>query len=134
MLIEKELEKIFHDLVTLDKTQVFLSENDVTISSFDHASKLILTTPIYFGGNYIPQSVRHGITKTPPFERCQTIKTFFTVDEGNFRIFLNFRGTTDDMNNKKFIHLLEDFCYLADEWRIYLDEHDKNDLIYIKAR
>lgn len=134
MLIEKALKKIFQDLVTQDNTQVFLSENDVTIRSFDHASKLILTTPVYFGGNYIPQSVRLGINKSPPFEKNQTIKIFFTIDEEHFRIFLNYRGMTDDMNNKKFVHLLEDFCFLANEWRIYLDEHDKNDLVHIKVR
>lgn len=131
MLVEKEIQKMFQDLVANDQAQIFLSGSDVSVRIFDNSTKISLTTPVYFGGNYIPHSVRSGITKTPPFERNQTIKTSLAIDEDSFRVFLNYIGTTEILNNTKFIHLLEDFCYLAEEWRIYLDEQDKNDRIYI---
>jgi hypothetical protein len=134
MLVEKEIQKMFQDLVTKDRAQIFLSGLDVTVHVFDNSTKISLTTPVYFGSNYIPKSVRYGVTKSPPFDKNQTIKTTLTVDEKSFRVFLNYIGTTEILNNTKFTHLLEDFCYLAEEWRIYLDEHDKNDLVYVYAK
>lgn len=134
MLVEKELQKIYQDLISHDQTQIFLSGSDVTVRVFDNSTKISLTTPVYFGGNYIPPSVRSGITKSPPFEKTQTINTTLTVDEDSYRIFLHYIGTTEVLNNTKFAYLLENFCYLAEEWRIYLDEHDKNDLIYVYSR
>lgn len=134
MLVEKEIQKIFQDLVANEQAQIFLSGSDVSVRVFDNSTKISLTTPVYFGGNYIPQSVRSGIVKTPPFERSQAIKTSLAVDEDSFRVFLNYIGTTEILNNAKFASLLEDFCYLAEEWRIYLDEQDRNDRIYVFNR
>jgi len=133
MLVEKEVKRLYHELIQHEYAQVFLSGSDITVRAFDNHSKIFLTTPIYFGGNYIPKSVRQAIAKTPPFDKDQTIKTSITVDEENFRIFLNFIGAIEILNNKRFHQLLEDFCYLAEEWRIYLDEHDRNDLVYVRA-
>ncbi|MEM1283633.1 MAG: hypothetical protein AAGG81_08780, partial [Chlamydiota bacterium] len=110
------------------------SGSDVSVRVFDNSTKLSLTTPVYFGSNYIPKSVRSGVRKTPPFERTQTINTSLTIDEESYRVFLNYIGKTEILNNAKFTHLLEDFCYLAEEWRIYLDEEDKNDRIYVHIR
>lgn len=134
MLVEKELQRLFQDLITNEQAQIFLSGSDVTVQIFDNSTKISLTTPVYFGGNYIPNSVRLGIKKSPPFDKDQTIKTTLSVNEESFRVFLHYIGSTEILNNTKFAHLLENFCYLAEEWRIYLDEHDKNDLVYIYQR
>lgn len=133
MLVEEKLKKVFTDLMCeKGNMQVFLNEQDITVSVFDNSSKLVLTTPVYFGGGYIPKSVRVGVSKTPPFDKNQTIRTTLSIDEENFRVFLKFVGTTETLNSERFVHLMEDFCYLAEEWRIYLDEHDKKDLVYVR--
>lgn len=134
MIAAKDIQKLFHDLVLLDHGQFFISEYEISVGIFDQTSKVSLSTPIYFGGNYIPKSVRVAITKTPPFEKNQTIKTSLTVDEENYRIFLSYIGATETLTTQKFQALIEDFHYLAEEWKIYLDEHDKNDLVYIHAK
>ena len=131
MLVGKELERLFHELIQNDQAQLSIGTSDITVRTFDRASKLSLTTPVYFGGSYIPKSVRLGMKKAPPFERNQTIRTTLSIDEENFRIFLSFIGATNLLNSQRFMALIEEFCHLADEWRIYLDEHDKNDLVYI---
>ncbi|MEC7840215.1 MAG: hypothetical protein VX777_09280 [Chlamydiota bacterium] len=133
MLVERELQKIFQELMANDSVQIFLDGYDVSVQVFDDSSKLAITTPVYFGGNYIPKSVRAGIKKSPPFDRSQTIKTTLNINEETYRIFLNYLGSTETFNNNKFSQLLDDFCHLAEEWRIYLDEQDKNDRVYVNA-
>lgn len=132
MVVESELKKIFEDIKTHDQAQFFLCGSDITVRVFDGASKIAFVSPIYFGGNYIPKSVREGIKKTPPFEKLQLIKTYLSVDEPHFRIFLNYIGSTEELNQKRFQQLMEEFEHLSDEWRIYLDEQDKNDLIFVR--
>jgi len=133
MTTKSELNKVFKDLKRNEQAQVFLCDSDITISVFDTASKIAFHSPIYFGSNYIPKSVREGIKKSPPFEKLQVIKTYLTVDEPNFRVFLHYLGSTEDLNQKKLQELVDEFEYLSGEWRIYLDEHDKRDLIHVKA-
>jgi hypothetical protein len=53
------------------------------------------------------------------------------LDEENYRIFLNYIGSTEELTNLKFFHLMKEFEFMVEEWRIFLDEHDKQDLIYI---
>lgn len=132
MVVKSELNKIYHELKTHDQAQYFLCDSDVTVRVFDNASKIGFLSPIYFGGNYIPKSVREGIKKSPPFEKLQAIKTYLTVDETNCRVFLHYIGTMEALNQNKLHGLIEEFEFLSAEWRIYLDEHDKNDLVYVR--
>lgn len=134
MLLEKEIQKLFQELVSSEESQIFMSGFDISVCIFDHSSKVSLMTPVYFGGNYLPHSVRYAITKSPPFEKQQAIRTFLTVDEENYRVFVNYVGPTEILNNSKFLSLLEEFGFLAEEWRIYLEEHDRNDRVYVNAR
>jgi len=133
MLVDRELQKIFQELMSNNQVQIFMDGCDVSVQVFDNSCKLSITTPVYFGGNYIPKSVRTGISKSPPFEKNQSIKTTVSVEEESFRVFLNYLGSTENFNNNKFNQLLDDFCYLAEEWRIYLEEHDRNDRVYVHA-
>lgn len=134
MLVEEELQKVLHDLISNARAQIFLSGADISISVSENYSKMTLITPVYFGGNYIPASVRAGITRRPPFERHRNIKTFLTIDENRFAIFLHCEGTTESLNSVKFGSLLDDFCYLSEAWRTYLHDKDQNDRVYVYAR
>jgi hypothetical protein len=133
MVIQKELKKLFHRLSKDDFAEVEMGGSNVLVRVFDQKSTLSLSTPVYFGGNFIPKSVRHCISMKAPFIH-NGIKTTLSVDEENFKIYLNYLGLTDNLNGDRFNDLLEEFAWLADEWRFYLDENDKNDLIHIHAR
>lgn len=133
MLVAKELKKIFQQLLQEDVAQINVGGSSITIRIFDKATQFSLATEIYFGGNFIPKSVRASTSsKQTPFARSN-IKTFVTIDENAFRIYLNYMGRLDNMNNEAFRLLLEDFSWLADEWRLFLDKHDKNDLIHVRV-
>lgn len=130
MIIEKEFRKLVHQLVKEEIAQFILGNSEMTVHVLDNATKISISSTVYFGGNFIPKSVRRCITQTPSFVRGQ-IKTSFLVDEENFRVTLSYLGGLAHLNKRMFVDLLEEFSSLADAWRVYLDEHDKNDLIYV---
>ena len=105
--------------------------NAISVHLFDHGSKLILSVPVYEGGNFIPLSVRNSLLKPLPF-KAPPLKTLFKVDEDHFQISLNYLGHLGHFNQRMFIDLIEDFSELADQWRLYLDDDDKKDLIHVR--
>jgi hypothetical protein len=130
MIVEKEFRKLVHQLVKEEIAQIVLGNSEITVHVIDNASKISLSSTVYFGGNFISKSVRKCITQTPAFSKGSII-TSLVVDEENFRISLNYLGGLNHLNKRMFVDLLEEFSTTADEWRHYLDENDKNDLIYI---
>lgn len=132
MIIEKDLQKLFQKLDHDDVAQISLGGSDIFIRVFDDASKISLVTTVYFGGNFIPKSVRHGISQKSPFNSV-SIKTSLAVDERNFSVNLHYLGHLELMNNQNFTKLLEEFTWLAHAWKAYLDEHDKNDLVRVRV-
>lgn len=56
-----------------------------------------------------------------------------TVDEDNFSVSINYLGGLEHLNKRMFVDLLEEFSFLADEWSLFLDEHDKNDLVHVRS-
>lgn len=134
MTIAKEFKKIFQQLMQDSVAHMVVGGSDITIRVFDNGAMFSLSTEVYFGGNFIPKSVRACITKQPPFMRNSSIKTFLTVDEKNFHIYLNYLGHLNSMSTDSMRVILEEFSWLADEWHLYLDENDKNDLIYIHSK
>lgn len=133
MLIEKEFKNLLNQLSKSNVAEVKLDGCSLTVHIFDQASKFSLATTVYYGGNFIPKSVRNCLISTPPFTKNH-LKSYLTVDEPNFQINLNYLGGVAHINKRMFIDLLEEFCWLANEWRNYLDEHDKTDLIHVRTK
>lgn len=133
MLLQKELKKLFQQLVLQNVAHVEYEGVDIAVHVLDNNSKLSLSAEVYLGSNYIPKSVRVCIASKPPFV-SDHIKTKLIVEEGNFRIILHYLGAMEDFNSKLFQDLLEEFCWLTREWRVYLDEHDKHDLVHIYVK
>ena len=63
-----------------------------------------------------------------------SIRTFLKIDEQNYSIHLNYLGHVQALTKGNFNDLLEEFGLIAEKWRAYLDEHDKNDLIYVRVK
>jgi hypothetical protein len=134
MIIEKELRKLLHRLIKEEVAQIHLGASDVNVRVYDNATKISLSSPVYLGGNFVPISVRKCVSAKPLFEKKGTIKTYLYLDEENFQVALHYVGGLEHLNKRMFIDLLEEFSWLADEWRLYLDEHDKNDLIHVRVK
>ncbi len=131
MIEEKQLKQIFRELVDHEWVQMTLEGTPVTIKIFDNASKLMLAAPVYMGTNYIPKGVRKSISETVPFDHHH-IRTYMHIIEEEYQIILHYLGRVEDLNNQHFQHLLEEFCKLAEEWRLHLDNRDNNDRVYVR--
>src|SRR4051812_31090376 len=116
MIVEKELRKLIHQLVKEEIAHISLGNSTVKVRVFDNATKIALASGVYVGGGFIPKSVRSSLNVNPLFQN-QHIKTSFSVDEENFCIHLNYVGALDHLNKRMFVDLLEEFSWLADEWR-----------------
>lgn len=134
MAIAKEFKKVFQQLMHDSVAHIAVGGSDITIRIFDNATKYSLSTEVYFGGNFIPKSVRTSLEKKVSFSRDASVKTFLSVDEKNFRIYLNYLGKLERVTTDAFHLVLEEFSWVADEWRLFLDEHDKNDLVYVRVK
>lgn len=133
MIIEKELRRLLHQLIKEETAQITLGNSEVTVHVFDNATKISLASTVYFGGNFISKSVRSSLIKKPAFLNNAQLPTYFTVDEENFRILLNYLGGLEHLTKHMFVDILEEFSWLADEWRLFLDENDKTDLIHVRV-
>lgn len=133
MIVQKELRRLLKELTDQESAELTLSFAPIRIRVCDHGSKLALATSVYEGGNYIPKSVRQGIVGRPPIHPS-AIGTFLRIDEDHYQIYLNYLGPLGHLNDTQLQEILEEFNEIADEWRSYLDEHDKNDLIYIHVK
>lgn len=133
MIVEKDLKKLFNQLIHDEVAQITLGGSDISIHMFERGAKLSLATPVYFGGNFIPKSVRKCISQKAPFDQS-IINTNLTVDENSYQIRLNYMGSMNNLNTQEFVNLLEEFSFLADEWRNFLDENDKNDLVHVRVK
>ena len=133
MLVEKEIQQILRQLSGGKSIKVPFDGSDIMIRFIDDASKLSLSALVYQGGNYIPESVRRCLSRKSSFFHTSVL-TFFSVDEQHFQIMLNYLGQPQSLNKDEFKDLLEEFGEMAEKWRLYLDEHDRNDLIYVKVK
>lgn len=133
MLIEKDIQQILSQLACGDSIKVPFDGSDIMIRIIDEASKLSLSALVYEGGNFIPISVRRCLSSKSPFFH-PSILTFLTVDEQKYQIRLNYLGHAESLNHHDFKQLLEEFGVMAEKWRLYLDDHDKNDLIYVRVK
>lgn len=133
MIVEKEFRRLLHQLIKEEIAQINLGNSEVTVHVFDDASKISLSSTVYFGGNFISKSVRNCLNTKPSFLTNTHTNAYLVVDEENFKVHLNYLGGLQHLNKRMFIDLLEEFSYMADEWRLYLDEHDKNDLVHVRV-
>lgn len=133
MLVEKDVQQILSQLANGSSIKLPFDGSDITIRVIDDASKLSLTAFVYEGKNYIPGSVRRCLSRKSPFFH-PSILTFLTIDEQRFQIRLNYLGQAQALDCRNFKELLEDFGFMAEKWRLYLDEHDKNDLIHVRVK
>ena len=130
--VQQDFQKVLIRLAHGDNVTLAFDGSDIHARFVEDASKLALTTPVYMGGNYIPKGVRKGLSEKLSMGR-PTIPTFLTVDEQQFQISLNYLGDAEFITHLQFKDLLEKFNEIAHAWRTVLDEHDRNDRIYVKA-
>lgn len=133
MLLEKDVKQMLNQLASGDSINVPFDDSTIMIRVIDHETKLSLATLIYEGDQYIPHSVRRCISHRSPFLH-PSIRSFLTIDEQRFQVKLNYLGQAQPLSSSHFKEILEEFGMIAEKWRHYLDDHDKNDLIHVRVK
>lgn len=131
--VQYNFQQVIKHLMNGDIIQLTFNASDIHARYVEDASKLSLSTAVYAGGNYIPASVRRSLSKKFLVSH-PSIQTFLTIDEQAFQINLHFLGEAEFVDHHEFKEIVEEFSEIAEKWRVYLDEHDKNDLIYVRAK
>lgn len=132
MVVEKEVKDLVNHLAHDEASTIYVFGNPIDVAVIDRGAKLLLRSSVYDGGNYIPHSVRTCLTKKPRF--YSSLNTFLKVDEDRYNVSLHYHGNPHEMDEKNFKILLEEFGSLTEEWRQYLDEHDRKDLVGVIAK
>lgn len=129
MLVDKDLQKAVAQLMEGNQIHLSFDGSDINLRVVDEASKLVISTSVFYGGNYIPMSVRKSIGEK--LSNHSEIRTFLTVDEQHYQVNLHYLGHAHTLSHHHLKDLLEQFGSIAEKWRVYLNEHGKNDLIYV---
>ena len=132
MLLEEAVQDLILHLLHHRRVQIPVNGSDIRVALCPAEETLALKTLIYQGSNYLPGSVRQSCMneKQGPFS---SLLTQLSVDEESFQVFLHYVGSTSELEQDSFLHLLEDFSHLAEQWRLYLDDQDRRDLVYVRA-
>lgn len=133
MLLDHQVKQLFYDLIHHEAARIKMGRGEIFVRIFDDSSKMVLSTPVYSGDKFIPFNVRRCVTTHRPLEE-NSIPTFLKLDEQKYQVHLHYLGTVDSLNHQKFKKLLQEFHWIAEEWRDILDEHDRNDLIHVPVQ
>jgi hypothetical protein len=91
-------------------------------------SHLSVKDPVYIGENYIPKSVRQAIGKKAPFDSGHLLTSFF-IDEEKSIVYLVLDLFIEEGTQ---VHLmLNEFAFLGFEWRKWLDQEERRDLVHV---
>lgn len=132
MAASEELSQVISRLSKGEIVRVLLDHSPIFIRFLDDASKIFLTTLIYKGDNFIPLSIREAVASKAPI--FSSLSACLTIDEENFQIHLNHVSLNSLPNTEKLKQLLEEFERLAEEWRAYLDERGRKDLLHVRIK
>jgi hypothetical protein len=132
MIVEQEINKIFRRLIAEENVRIKIDESLIQVSLVDSGHKLSMSTQVYNGDNFIPQSVRKCAHSS--VIGIGGLRTTLFIDENNFSISLHYLGRSDDLNSQHLNGMLEEFSSQAQEWRLSFDENDRNDRVHIRVK
>lgn len=133
MVIQEEVRCVLHQLSSGRLINLTVDGCDIWMRFFEEESTLALSTLVYDGGNYIPPSVRECLSRIAPFSKGH-IPARLSVEEETYQIRLNYSGRMTRLTHDHLAEIIEEFEYLAEKWRYYLDEHGKRDLIHVRVK
>lgn len=132
MIVQQEVQKLFHNLIHQEAGIIVVDGSEILVRMMDHGERVKLTTPVYCGGNYIPSKVRLAASNKRLI-KSELISVELVIDEEKFEIFLRYIEDTNSLDLNRLKDDLEEFAWLADEWRLLLDQEDLNDRVHVRV-
>lgn len=131
MVNKDQIDQIVEQLIKKQYVECIINGELLVLRFSEGFNKLVISTSVFDGGNYIPDSVRRGVNAKSVFPQCN-IRTFFTLDEKKFQVVLNF-STDMDKGFGEFSDWVHEFLWMANEWRFILERYGKEDLVFVYA-
>lgn len=131
MLLERDVQRLVTHLAQTGSAEVELLGATVLLRLLDADNKLLISSEIFAGLDYVPPSVRQALGEDLPVPVAATIRTFPKIDEASSTVHLHYLGILSGMDPIQLKTLLEEFAWLADEWRRHLDDRGRDDLIRV---
>jgi len=133
MVIQKKINDITKCLSAGSPMYITVANSEIQLRSLENNKKIEFKTDVYKGENYIPKSVRNSVFGKSILKNSR-MSSFLTIDEDNYLVYLNYVSNLDGINKTTFIDQVEEFSWQADEWRLYLDERDRDDLVHVRVK
>lgn len=133
MVLEKNIKDLLNHLLHHEVAYLDLNGSQITVEATHGQERLSLSTSVYRGENYIPPSVRLCLKPGYPGPASH-IRTTLSLDEESFIISLQHISAFQSHDSQSMVRLLEEFSWLAEEWRQILDDNDRRDLIYVRVK
>ncbi len=130
MVTKEEVEQAFHRLSTLRIARIGSTAQGLFLQPVDLGTKIHLSTLVYRGDKFIPQSVRaacHSHLETP----YSHIHTWLNVDEELFQITLHHVGGFANIDVDELQEIASEFEDAAFKWREIFEEKDRQDLVHV---
>jgi hypothetical protein len=132
MITDNQIPSIIETLMKDNSAVVAIEGMSMRLSLWNDGQIIHLSTPVYHGENYIPPSVKDAI-KQPFAISSERFEASFKLDETTCFISLESLGTWAETAEDLKLMLYE-FASFAEEWKNWLNEKGKGDLlpIYLK--
>lgn len=131
MLLERDVQRLVTHLVQAGSAEVELLGATVILQLLGSDNKLLVSTEIFSGMDYVPPSVRQALGEDLPIPVAATIRTFPKIDEPSATVHLHCLSILSGVDSVQLKALLEEFAWLADEWRRHLNDRGRDDLIRV---
>lgn len=132
MVVQQVVQKLLHNLVLRESSIIVISGIEILVRLNNRGEEILLSTPVYNGGNYIPNKVREAVANKKLI-KSELMNIELITDEDKFEIILQYKDRADHLDLRKFKEDLEEFAWLAEEWRFRLDEEDHNDRLHVRV-
>jgi hypothetical protein len=132
MIARFESHIAFAKLSLFQSTTIERGPRSIFVQFVDQKSHLALSTIVYKGDKFIPQSVREA-AQSPLEEPFKDIHPWIAVHEKQFQIQLHCRVASKHIDKDKFHEAVAQFDDTAEKWRELFDEHEKRDLIHVST-
>lgn len=129
--MEQEIAQVYEELQTAQRGKLTLGLFDIQWARSPDRRMVYLATPIFDGGNYVPQSVRRAVGQAGLHAQGGGVGVALAIDEARFQVVLHYRTEEGVTNPDALGHIMDEFLALADEWHRLLDEYGEQDLIYV---
>jgi hypothetical protein len=130
MLSGNELEELVFQLFMDLEANVIVNGEQLRITLSKDMKELKLSTIVFHGDDFVPLSVRKAI-KAKSIFNISLITTQLAIDESNHDVRLEFTQNLDESGFEGFEEWLEDYFWIASEWRYILEKHGREDLVFV---